>query len=160
MEVPRARLSEGQDRKGRLALPSLTPALGSLRRGFFADYFRQIDKHTLHYLTPPNTALLSPSEVTYATRHQALLHTHYLSSFLASFPPSLQNLNDAAGGVNMVDKPDADTAVFVRILKRGVVVEGRGRNEDGRMDAERGDVVVARWGDMKELIGNGEVELI
>lgn len=60
----------------------------------------------------------------------------------------------------MVDKPDADTAVFVRVLQRGVEVEGRGRDEDGRMEAKRGDVVVARWGDIRELVGKREVELI
>ncbi|PNY25224.1 DNA replication complex GINS protein SLD5, partial [Tolypocladium capitatum] len=73
----------------------------------------QIDKHTLHYLsTQELRARLSPVELAYATRHQALLHNHYLSSFLASFPPQLQNLNDTAGNISMIDAPDLDAAVF------------------------------------------------
>lgn len=106
---------------------------------------------------------MSSSEVAYATRHQQLLHSHYLSSFLGAFPPQLQNLNDTAGGISMVDGPDMEGAVFVRGLGKAdesVVVFGRGRDADGDVEVQRGEVVVARWADVRELVEKGEMELV
>lgn len=108
---------------------------------------------------------LSEQEVAYATRHQQLLHGHYLSSFLGSFPQNLQNLNDVAGGTSMIIGPDGEGGVFVRGLggKNGegeVVVRGRGRDGDGEIRVLRGEVVVARWSDVKGLVERGEMELV
>lgn len=120
----------------------------------------QIDKHTLHYLsTPTMRARLSETELAYATRHQAMLHNHYLSSFLSSFPPNLQNLNDTAGNISMIDTPDLDTAVFIRLL-RGCLVEGRGLDEDGSMNGKDGDILILRWSDAKPLVDAGDAELV
>lgn len=121
---------------------------------------RQIDKHTLHYLsTDALRARLSEVELAYATRHQALLHNHYLSSFLASFPAALQNLNDTAGNTSMVDAPDLDAAVFIRLLE-DAVVEGRGVDADGAMDGRENDIVILRWSDAKPLVAAGRAELV
>lgn len=120
----------------------------------------QIDKHTLHYLSTPETrSLLSSQEVAYATRHQTLLQGHYNSSFMSFFPASLRNLNDTAGGISMIDKPDTETAVFIRLL-RDTLVEGRGRDADDQMEGRAGEVVVVRWADVKELVKNGDAELV
>lgn len=120
----------------------------------------QIDRHTLHYLSSPILrARLSQTELAYATRHQALLHNHYLSSFLSSFPPNLQNLNDTAGNVSMIDAPDMDTAVFIRLLRDALVV-GRGTDADGDMDGKNGDILILRWSDAKTLVDNGDAELV
>ncbi|KAL8419802.1 hypothetical protein RB594_002822 [Gaeumannomyces avenae] len=101
-----------------------------LVRSYLRARMAKIDKHTLHYLsTPALRARLSESELAYATRHQALLHNHYLSSFLASFPPALQNLNDTAGNISMIDTPDLDSAVFIRLL-RDCFVEGKVLDRD------------------------------
>lgn len=102
---------------------------------------------------------LSETELAYATRHQAMLHNHYLSSFLASFPPILQNLNDTAGNISMIDTPDLDTAVFIRLL-RDYLVEGRGTDEDGSMDGKNGDILILRWSDAKPLVDAGNAELV
>lgn len=104
-------------------------------------------------------ARLSPTELAYATRHQALLHNHYLSSFLASFPPRLQNLNDTAGNVSMIDAPDLDTAVFVRML-RDRHVHGKGTDADNTVPAETGDVLILRWSSAKPLVDHGDAELV
>ncbi|OLN88678.1 DNA replication complex GINS protein SLD5 [Colletotrichum chlorophyti] len=120
----------------------------------------QIDKHTLHYLSSPNLrARLSPTELAYATRHQALLHNHYLSSFLSSFPAQLQNLNDTAGNISMIDGPDLDTAVFIRLL-RDVEVEGKGTDSDGRVPGKAGDVLILRWSSAKPVVDAGDAELV
>ena len=131
-----------------------------LVRSYLRARIAKIDRHTLHYLsTPALRARLSPTELAYATRHQALLHNHYLSSFLSSFPASLQNLNDTAGNISMIDAPDLDTAVFIRLL-RDAVVEGRGTDADDTMDGKGGDVVILRWSDARTLVESGRAELV
>ncbi|KAI9736824.1 MAG: GINS complex subunit [Claussenomyces sp. TS43310] len=131
-----------------------------LVRSFLRARIAKIDKHTLHYLsTAELRSRLSESEVNYASRHQALLHNHFLSSFLSSFPPALQRLDDTAGGISMVDSPDLDTAVFVRCL-RPTEVEGRDRDVDAMTTAKAGDIVVARWEDVKHLVDQGDAELV
>lgn len=131
-----------------------------LMRGFLRSRLAKIDKHILHYLNNPDLrARLSPAEISFATRHQALLHDHYLSSFLHSFPPQLRNLDDAAGGISMVDAPDLDTAVFIRAL-HDCTVHGRGINVDDEVEAIKGEVLIARWSDVKPLVLKGDAELV
>jgi GINS complex subunit 4 len=135
-----------------------------LLRALLRARLAKIDRHALHYLsTPELQGRMSATETAYATRHQQLLHGHYLSSFLGAFPPQLQNLNDTAGGISMVGGPDEEGAVFVRGLGKGeerVVIMGRGRDADGVVEVQRGDVVVARWADVRELVESGEMELV
>ncbi|KAI6761775.1 hypothetical protein FGRA07_06996 [Fusarium graminearum] len=110
-----------------------------LMRSFLRARLAKIDKHTLHYLSSQELRdRLSPTELSYATKHQALLHNHYLSSFLASFPQQLQNLNDTAGNISMIDSPDLDTAVFIRML-RDKDVYGKGTDADITLPATNGD---------------------
>lgn len=130
-----------------------------LVRSYLRARISKIDRHTLHYLsTDALRARLSEMELAYATRHQALLHNHYLSSFLSSFPSALQNLNDSAG-INMVETPDLESAVFIRLLK-DTLVEGRGVDSDGAMDGRESDIVILRWADAKTLVENGSAELV
>lgn len=102
---------------------------------------------------------MSDTELAYATRHQALLHNHYLSSFLGSFPASLQNLNDTAGNISMIDTPDLDSAVFVRMLRERDV-HGHGVDVDEIVKGEDGDVLILRWSDAKPLVEAGDAELV
>lgn len=136
-----------------------------LIRSYLRARIAKIDKHTLYYLsTPELQGRLSEVETAYATRHQSLLHNHYLSSFLSSFPTQLQNLNDTAGGISMIGGPDEDGAVFVRGLggrgEDSVVIRARGRDGDGEIEVSRGEVVVARWADVREHVEMGEMELV
>ncbi|KAL7913067.1 hypothetical protein GGI35DRAFT_476878 [Trichoderma velutinum] len=131
-----------------------------LVRSYLRTRIAKIDKHTLHYLsTEELRQRLSPTELAYATRHQALLHNHYLSSFLSSFPQRLQNLNDTAGNVSMIDSPDLDTAVFVRLL-RDKDVFGRGTDVDTILPAANRDVLIMRWSSAKVLVEDGDAELV
>ncbi|KAH8884470.1 GINS complex, Sld5 component [Thozetella sp. PMI_491] len=131
-----------------------------LMRSYLRARISKIDKHTLHYLsTDVLRSRLSDMELAYATRHQALLHNHYLSSFLASFPPALQNLNDATGNINMIESPDLEAAVFIRLLK-DTLVEGRGVDADGAMDGRESDILILRWNDAKPLVEAGSAELV
>ncbi|KAF4124005.1 GINS complex subunit 4 [Geosmithia morbida] len=131
-----------------------------LVRSYLRARIAKIDKHALHYLSSDELrSRLSSVEVAYATRHQALLHNHYLSSFLASFPQQLQNLNDTAGGVSMIDSPDLNTTVFIRML-RDRDVHGQGTDSDNTLSAESGDILIIRWSSAKPLVDLGDAELV
>lgn len=151
MEVLGAGVSESKASQGMFVVLFST---------FDTEHLCQIDKHTLHYLSSPSLrSRLSPSEISFATRHQALLHEHYLSSFLQSFPPQLRNLDDTAGGISMVDAPELDTAVFIRALK-DCLVEIQGGNAEDMLEALAGEVLIARWADVKPLVLRGDAELV
>lgn len=59
----------------------------------------------------------------------------------------------------MVERPDLDTAVFVRVLRdvdEMVVVEGT----DVALELRRGGVFVVRYSAVRDLVGGGRVELL
>ena len=59
----------------------------------------------------------------------------------------------------MVEQPDTDTAVFVRVLRDievPIVIEGT----DTDFEMRRGDVYVVRWSAVREYVMNGDAELI
>ncbi|KAL1887261.1 GINS complex subunit [Ceratocystis pirilliformis] len=132
-----------------------------LVRSYLRARISKLDAYTLHYLsTPELRGLLSETELAYATRHQALLHNHYLASFLGGFPTELQNLNDTGGGVNMIDAPDEDATVFARVLAKTAQVSGMGTDADNTIEAEQGDVLVLRWASAKPLVQSRVLELV
>lgn len=58
----------------------------------------------------------------------------------------------------MVDAPDADTAVFCRVLRDVGVVSVEGTDREFEM--KRGDVWVVRWSVVRRWVLAGDVELI
>ncbi|KAF2822799.1 GINS complex, Sld5 component [Ophiobolus disseminans] len=138
-----------------------------LVRSFLRARLNKIDQHPLHIQSLHDASLdmlqplLSHSEYQYLTSHQSLLAAHYSTSFLGQFPASLQRLDDITGGISMIDKPDEDKAVFVRVLRDigDIAVEGT----DRRFNMKRGDVWVVRWSAVKKWAigtGTGDLELI
>ena len=95
----------------------------------------------------------------YATHHTSILHNHYLTSFLSSLPPQLRNLDDTAGNTGMVDRPDTESAVFVRLL-RDAEVRGKGTDEDSVVKGQEGNVFVVRWEGVREMVESGVAELV
>lgn len=68
-------------------------------------------------------------------------------------------MDDTAGGINMVEVPDLDKAVFVRGLKDvedPIFIEGT----ETDFELRKGDVVVTRWSAVRNLILAGDAELI
>lgn len=59
----------------------------------------------------------------------------------------------------MIDAPDLDTAVFVRML-RDRDVHGRGTDADNTLPAESGDVLILRWSSAKAMVEDGDAELV
>ncbi|KAK3356194.1 hypothetical protein B0H65DRAFT_70675 [Neurospora tetraspora] len=131
-----------------------------LVRSFLRTRIAKIDKHLLHYISNDNLRTrMSQIEEAYARRHQLLLHNHYLNSFLGTFPPAMQNLNDTAGNISMIDNPDLDSAVFIRLLK-DAEIECHGVDVDGVLTGKEGDIVILRWSDAKGLVERGDAELV
>lgn len=71
----------------------------------------------------------------------------------------MQNLNDASANINMIDSPDLDTAVFARLL-RDTMVESKGIDADGAIEAKDGTILILRWSDAKPLVDKGHAELV
>ena len=72
---------------------------------------------------------------------------------------NLQRMDDRQGGVDMVEGPDAEKAVFVRgrrDVQEEVWCEGM---EEGFV-LRKGDVAVVRWAAVRNLVEKGEAELI
>lgn len=91
--------------------------------------------------------------------HQSILEAYYHSSFLSQFPTSLQKLDDTAGGISMVEQPDVDKAVFLRALRHfdtSVFVEGT----DMGFQMKKGDIYVVRWSAIREMVLDGDAELL
>jgi GINS complex subunit 4 len=59
----------------------------------------------------------------------------------------------------MIDTPDVENAVFVRLL-RDTLVEGRGTDEDDTMDGKMGDIAILRWSDAKPFVDSNRAELV
>lgn len=59
----------------------------------------------------------------------------------------------------MVDTPDLDTAVFVRLL-RDTVIESKGVDSDGAVESSDGSILILRWSDAKPLVERGDAELV
>ena len=125
----------------------------------FRCFFLQIDQYALHILsTSSQRSRLSTAEISYLKSHQALLNNLYLSAFLRNFPDNLRRLDDTAGGISMVEEPDLDTAVFIKVNRDTNLqmddVDG------GELSLSEGDIYVIRYSAVKEAVKRGEVELI
>ncbi|EWC46312.1 hypothetical protein DRE_04483 [Drechslerella stenobrocha 248] len=130
-----------------------------LMRTYLRTRISKIDKHALHILSTPSLRQsLSPAEQTYLKTHQALLNELYLTSFLKSFPENLRRLDDATGGIKMVEEPDLESAVFLRVVRD--VDVGIPWEAGEVMSMRRGDVYVIRYEAVRDAVKSGDVELI
>ncbi|GAM86634.1 hypothetical protein ANO11243_046490 [Dothideomycetidae sp. 11243] len=139
-----------------------------LLRALLRTRMAKMDRYARHYLSlsgqqqqQAKNPCLSPTEAQYLAHHCAMLDQHFAASFLASFPAALQRMDDAAGGVAMVDAPDVESAVFVRVLRDvEQPVEVHGEHGPAEIDLRRGDVWVLRWASVRDRVLLGDVELI
>lgn len=133
----------------------------------------KIDKHPLFYLRENGGTAdrMGEQERLYAERHQMLLEGHYNASFMGAFPETLRGLEDKVGSVHMVEGPDLEGAVFGRGLVggegdeedgegEGTRIRVRGRDGDGVASVGRGEVIVARWADVRGAVERGDMELV
>ncbi len=59
----------------------------------------------------------------------------------------------------MVDTPDLDTTVFIRML-RDKDVNGRGTDADITLTASNGDILILRWSGARQLVLDMDAELV
>ena len=59
----------------------------------------------------------------------------------------------------MIDTPDLESAVFIRLLIDTKVI-GRGIDQDDVVEGSVGDIVITRWSDAKPLVEAGRAEVI
>lgn len=60
----------------------------------------------------------------------------------------------------MVEQPDADKAVFCRVLRDAGTVEVQGEQGSSFVELRRGGVWCVRWRDVREMVGRGDVEMV
>jgi hypothetical protein len=169
LQIPHSIFSASEDREGMFVLslpfpfhlyspsPPFVPFIQSPRIITNWRPQKQLDKYPHHHLSSPN---LSTTESQYITHRCTLLSHHFSTSFLSSFPPQLQKLDDTAGGISMVDAPDTDAAVFVRVLRDAGHVEVQGEAGVGVVELRRGDVWCVRWSAVREACLRGDVEMV
>lgn len=59
----------------------------------------------------------------------------------------------------MIDSPDVDAAVFIRML-RDRPVTGQGTDADITLNASNGEVLILRWSSAKSIVEDGDAELV
>lgn len=60
----------------------------------------------------------------------------------------------------MLDAPDKQAAVFVRVLRDSGQIEVQSEQGSNAINLTRGDIWVLRWDSIKELVEAGNVELL
>ncbi|CCK72576.1 DNA replication protein SLD5 KNAG_0K02130 [Huiozyma naganishii CBS 8797] len=139
----------------------------------FSTYLEQ-----LHGVAPQQfEELLSPEEIEYHARHFAILLDLFNNTVLKHMPAELQAINDTEGSVNMVDEPDWNRFVFVRVvgprdgkleLDPQLITLPNGKHcytvtipelqED--VECTIGSIYVMRYAVIKDLLMQNKVELI
>ncbi|KAK9486641.1 hypothetical protein V1527DRAFT_512090 [Lipomyces starkeyi] len=130
-----------------------------LVRGYLRARILKIDKYYMHILNNLDMQTrLSQSELRYTKRRGNQLKRYYDLRFLSSLPPSLQRLDDTAGGLQMVDAPDLDKVVFVRVLQDvpGEVDLGN----DDKIELRKGNIYVLPYRGIRRYVDNGDVQLV
>lgn len=100
---------------------------------------------------------LSNSETKYMENHLKSLVELYNSSFLSSLPSHLQILDDTAGGISMIDEPNLNTPVFIRVEKTIDIAVVVG---DEEVELIEGSIYLLRYSAIKQFLYSGEVVLV
>lgn len=119
----------------------------------------KIDRHAYFYLQNQQNeqGLMSKDEWIYCHRHAELLAQHYHTSFLGSLPEELQDLTDTSGHVSMIEAPDLDKPVTIKVIGE---VPGGGIVEVGGEPVQlvKNNIYLLRYSAIAELLDY--VELI
>lgn len=87
----------------------------------YSIYLRQINEQFMNQENKEDTVmspleeLLSEEEIQYHQRHFSLILNLLNESVLKYMPDELQAINDTEGSVNMVDEPDWNKFVFIKV---------------------------------------------
>lgn len=150
---------QGSDIKVKLLIvESELERIKFLIRNYLRIRLTKIDKFTLYIQTDEDQLnKLSEKEVDYMNRHAAILHNLYKSQFLSTLPEQLQQLDDTSGGISMIEEPDLDRAVFIRVLND--VPEPISVGND-QVDLQKGNIYTLRYSSIIPYIKTGDVEIV
>ncbi|ODQ64038.1 subunit of the GINS complex [Nadsonia fulvescens var. elongata DSM 6958] len=127
-------------------------------RNYLRTRLSKIDKYTLYIKSNERLIQrLSREEIEYMNDHYDLLHTLYKDQFLSALPQSLQKIDDTSGGVSMIEEPNMDAPVFIRVNK---TVEFPIKIDDDEVDLIRDNIYVLRYSKIRRLMDDNSVVLI
>lgn len=138
--------------------------LSYLVRLYIRTRLAKIDSFLIYYINETeehkdrDKSLLSPQERDYMHKHFQILTQLYNNSFLKKFPTFLTLLDDNAGGQQMVDTPDMEQPVFIRVLSKEPIVLSLGN--EGELELVNNGVYVVRYRLIKEFLELGDIVLI
>ncbi|ODV83182.1 hypothetical protein CANARDRAFT_30273 [[Candida] arabinofermentans NRRL YB-2248] len=122
-----------------------------LIRSYTRTRLLKIDKYAVH--TRMNEIhKLSSNEITYMERHLQLLMELYNNQFLKNLPEALQAIDETAGGVSMIDQPDLNQPVFVKVLNDNSI-----EIDDEEVELTKDGIYVLRYKAVSDLIRIGDV---
>ncbi|KAG5360474.1 DNA replication complex GINS protein [Yarrowia sp. B02] len=129
-----------------------------LIRSYLRVRLLKIDNAMEYYQSSPLDRMnMSQTERMYLTRHYALLKNLYAHQFMNTFPESLKQMNDSSGSVSMVQEPNMDHPVFVRVVKdtgRKIIIG----NDSVKL--RKGSIVVIKYSIILKYVESGDVEFI
>lgn len=127
-----------------------------LIRGYTRARLAKIDKYSLYIRNSDDEIKkLSNSELTYMGRHLELLEELFQNQFLNRLPESLQALDDTGGGISMIEEPDLDRAVFIKVINPSVI-----ELDNEEIELTKGSVFVMRYRAIRHMVSTGDVVLI
>ncbi|AOW01855.1 DNA replication complex GINS protein SLD5 [Yarrowia lipolytica] len=129
-----------------------------LIRSYLRVRLLKIDNSMEYYQSSPLDRMnMSQTERMYLNRHYALLKNLYAHQFMNTFPDSLKQMNDSSGSASMVQEPNMDHPVFVRVVKdtgRKIIIG----NDSVKL--RKGSIVVIKYSIIVKYVESGDVVFI
>lgn len=129
-----------------------------LIRSYLRVRLLKIDNSMEYYQSSPLDRMnMSQTERMYLNRHYALLKNLYTHQFMNTFPDSLKQMNDSSGSASMVQEPNMDHPVFVRVVKdtgRKIIIG----NDSVKL--RKDSIVVIKYSIIVKYVESGDVVFI
>ncbi|CCH43448.1 DNA replication complex GINS protein [Wickerhamomyces ciferrii] len=100
---------------------------------------------------------LSEHETAYMEKHFASLIQLYNSLFLSQLPQHLQALDDTSGGQSMIEEPNFQKPVFLKVLEdipQNIAIG------DEEIELTKGNIYLIRYSAIQKYVHSGDVALI
>ncbi|GAA5813143.1 hypothetical protein MFLAVUS_006613 [Mucor flavus] len=132
-----------------------------LLKSYLRTRLFKIEKYPLYILRQSNLKdLLSSQEIVYVRRYQELIESHYSESFLYQLPLSQHKQDEVSGDLSMVVEPNLDAPVFCKALVTVGHIDVHSDNEVETILLEKGDNILLRYRDVRDLLKEGKVRLV
>ncbi|KAJ1742856.1 GINS complex subunit [Coemansia sp. RSA 989] len=131
-----------------------------LIRSYLRTRLYKIEQHAKYYVDDNMyKSRLSQNELDYAKGFVAIEEKHMKRSFMNQLPPHLRSLSESnVNGLDMVDRPDTEAAVFCRV--RSNVGEFQFDASEDPIVMRRNNIFITRYSIIRNLLEDGKVELI